>query len=341
MAVDPQATSTVYLGTGDGIDKTDDGGTAWRPADSGIVASGVLSTATDPRNANVVYAGTDSGFFRSGDGGRTWKALKLGVTGQAIAVDPANSALLLVSGSRGILVSTNSGRTWRTAAGSTVVPKSAARDGRQVTAIVFDPDHPSTVFAAAWGAGVIRSTDGGHTWHTTARRPAWISSIAGTVAVDPNGSRTLYGSTNGALIVSADGGSSWKWIFLPKIGAVAAVLAVDPSDPTTLYATIGDNSARPPHLAKSIDGGKHWRFLEWGTHDIAATALTIDPRHPDTMYAGTTFEGVLRTTDGGATWRTFNTGLVARAVTTVMLDRTGRTLYAGTDGAGLVRARLR
>ena len=58
------------------------------------------------------------------------------------------------------------------------------------------------------------------------------------------------------------------------------------------------------------------------------------------MYAATQFQGVLRTTDGGATWRSFNTGLAARAITTVTLDRTGTTLYAGTNGAGLVRIRL-
>ena len=336
IAVDPQAPSTLYLGTtSDGIVKTLDGGKTWRPADAGIVASEVLSTATDPRDARIVYAGTYRGLFRSGDRGRTWKALKLGVRVQAVAVDPANTAHLLASGSRGILISTNRGRTWAKAAGST---QDQAKAAGQVAAIVFDPRHPRTVFAAEWGAGVIRSSDGGITWHRTARRPAWI----GTIAVDPLGSGTLYGNFNGALLRSTDGGSSWKWLFFPTIGAVMGVLAIDPSDPQTLYASIGDASSRlrPPHLAKSTDGGKHWRFLKPGTHHIDATALAIDPRDPNTMYAATQFQGVLRTTDGGATWRPFNTALPARAITTVTLDRTGSTLYAGTNGAGLVRVRL-
>lgn len=174
-------------------------------------------------------------------------------------------------------------------------------------------------------------------------RPAWISSTAGTVAVDPHGSATLDGSTNGALLRSTDGGSSWKWIFLRKVGAVLGVLAIDPSDPQTLYASIGDASSRlrPAQLAKSIDGGKHWRSLKSGTHTIDATAVAIEPRDPNTMYAATRFQGVLRTTDGGATWRPFNAGLLARAINTVTLDRTGGTLYAGTNGAGVVQIRLR
>jgi photosystem II stability/assembly factor-like uncharacterized protein len=342
LAVDPQSPSTLYFGTENGIEKTVDGGKSWRPADSGIVASDVLSTAIDPRDTNVVYAGTESGFFRSRDGGHTWRMLRLGVNGQAIAVDPAQSTHLLASASRGILISTDSGRTWSRAAGSAVVTKAAGRHGSPVTAIAFDPHHPGTVFAAAWGAGVIRSTDRGRTWHTTARRPAWISSVGGTVAVDPQGSAILYGSTNGALIRSTDGGSSWKWIFLPRVGAILAVLAVDPSDPQTLYASIGDDSSRlqRPRLARSVDGGRHWRFFKLGVDGIDANALVIDPRNPSIMFAGTPFQGVLRTNDGGATWQPFNPGLVARAISTLNLDRTGSTLYAGTDGAGLARVRL-
>jgi photosystem II stability/assembly factor-like uncharacterized protein len=338
IAIDPQAPSTLYLGTTDGIAKTLDGGKTWRPADAGIVASDVLSTATDPRDEKVLYVGTYRGLFRSGDRGRTWKALKLGVSTQAIAVDPANSAHLLASGSRGILVSTNSGRTWSNAAGSTTdQARFSSRATGQVSAIVFDPHHPRTVFAAEWGAGVIRSSDGGLTWRQEARRPAWIS----TIAVDPLGSGTLYTNMNGGLLRSSDGGSSWKWHFFP-IGAVMGVLAIDPSDPQTLYASIGDASSRlrPPHLAVSVDGGKHWRFLKSGTHFIDATAVAIEPRVQNTIYAATRFQGVLRTTDGGATWRPFNTGLLARAISTLALDRSGTWLYAGTNGAGVVRVRL-
>ena len=298
----------------------------------------VLSTATDPHDARIVYAGTYRGLFRSGDRGRTWKTLKLGVSVRAIAVDPTNNAHLLASGSRGILRSTNNGRAWTKAAGSTTSRGSTRNGIDQVSGIVFDPGHPDTVFAAGWGDGVIRSSDGGISWHRTARRPAWI----GTIVVDPLGSGMLYGNFNGALLRSTDGGSSWEWLFT-HTGAVMGVLAIEPTDPQTLYATIGDASSRlrPPHLAKSSDGGKHWRFLKSGTHFIDATAVAVEPRDPNTMYAATHFQGVLQTTDGGATWQPFNTGLVARAISTVALDRTGTTLYAGTNGAGLVRVRLR
>ena len=340
VAIDPQAPATLYLAGTDVIVKTVDGGKSWRRADAGIVASSVISTAIDPHDDRIVYAGTYGGLYRSGDRGRTWQALRLGADVQAIAVDPTNPAHLLASGSRGIVASTNRGRTWSRTAGSTTGRiKVASKTGiGKVSAIVFDPHHPRTVFAAEWGAGVIKSTDGGHTWRQQAHRPAWIS----TISVDPLRPETLYTNFEGGLLSSTDGGSSWKWHFFP-IGALMAVLAIDPSDPQTLYASIGDASSRlrPSHLARSTDGGKHWRFLKAGTQYISATALAIQPRDPTTIYAATQFQGVLRTTDGGATWKPFNTGLQACAINTLALGPTGNTLYAGTDGAGMVRVRLR
>lgn len=337
ITVDPQSPSTIYAGETDGIAKTLDGGKTWRPADSGIIASDVLSIATDPRDARVVYAATDGGLVRSGDRGRTWETLEPGIDVEAVAIDPADSARVLAGGTDGILISTNRGRTWATAAGSTAGHRRNRGWGR-IGAIVFDPHHPRTVFAAEWGAGLIESTDGGASWHTTMHRPAWISSIA----IDPLGSGTVYSTMNGALLRS-DRGSAWNWRFFHGIGAVTGVLAIDPSDPQTLYAVFGDASSRldASHLAKSTDGGANWKYLRSGAHYISATAVTIDPREPSTIYAATQFQGVLRTTDGGTTWRPFDSGLVARAISTLALDRTGSTLYAGTDGAGIVRIRLR
>jgi photosystem II stability/assembly factor-like uncharacterized protein len=340
IAIDPRAPSTLYAGRGNTLVKTADGGTTWQPAGTGIVSSDVLSTATDPRNDRVVYAATDAGLIRSGNRGRAWATLRPGV-GQAIAVDPSNSAHLLASGPRGIVMSTDGGRTWSSAAGSvTGDAKRSHKDGwGQVSAIVFDPHHPRTVFAAEFGAGLITSTDGGRVWRQAANRPAWIS----TIVADPLGSGTLYTNFDGGLLRSPDEGSSWHWSFFHSVGALMGILAVDPTHPQTLYGLFGDSAKRtlPLHLAVSVDGGSHWRLMKEGRRHIDATALAIDPRDSNTMYAGLRFGGILRTTDGGATWRPFDTGLLARAITTLSFDRSGDTLYAGTDSVGVVEVRLR
>ena len=170
------------------------------------------------------------------------------------------------------------------------------------------------------------------------------------LATDPRDERVVYAGADGGLFRSGDRGHTWEPLMLGvSVQAVAVdpsnsahLPAIDPSDSQTLCASIGDASSRvrPSRLAVSVDGGKHWRFLKSGTHFIQSTALVIDPRDSRTLYAGTRFQGVLRTTDGGATWQPFDTGLLARAIGTLALDRSGAWLYAGTDGAGVEAVRL-
>ena len=37
-------------------------------------------------------------------------------------------------------------------------------------------------------------------------------------------------------------------------------------------------------------------------------SLAIDPTTPQTLYAGTSGDGVIKSTDGGTNWNAFNTG---------------------------------
>ena len=74
-------------------------------------------------------------------------------------------------------------------------------------------------------------------------------------------------------------------------------------------------------------------------HTIGVTSLVFDPTHPTTLYASGGWRGAFRSTDAGKSWRPFNAGLADHDVTTLALDATGRTLYAGTAGGGVVKLR--
>lgn len=71
------------------------------------------------------------------------------------------------------------------------------------------------------------------------------------------------------------------------------------------------------------------------------TAFAIDAAHPATLYAATDRRGVFRSTDSGKSWHPFNTGLTVVHVTALAIDATGRTLYAGTAGGGVVSLRTK
>ena len=68
------------------------------------------------------------------------------------------------------------------------------------------------------------------------------------------------------------------------------------------------------------------------------TSLVIDPAMPTTIYAGTGDRGLLKSSNGAATWTP--TGLASSAVTAVAIDSatTPATLYAGTSDVGVLKS---
>jgi hypothetical protein len=97
-------------------------------------------------------------------------------------------------------------------------------------------------------------------------------------------------------------------------------------------------------LLKSSDGGAHWASI-WGYNSGLQSDLNtvaVDPGNPATLYAGvgdagsyakpgSAGTGVIKSTDGGATWNA--TGLKDTAATLLVIDRADPSiLYAGTQG---------
>jgi len=126
-------------------------------------------------------------------------------------------------------------------------------------------------------------------------------------------------------------------------------LAVAPGRPAAMYAgTIWRG------IAKSVDGGASWRpsgpfpLLAGGAvpRPPDVMSLALDPAEPGTVYAGTNFGGVLKSVDGGASWRTANRGLAAIPYfrgrvfdPVVALLARPSALYAALSGMGVFVSR--
>lgn len=77
-------------------------------------------------------------------------------------------------------------------------------------------------------------------------------------------------------------------------------------------------------------GVKHWTAA--GPDGANVVTLVIDPVAPSNAFAGTIGSGVLKTTDGGASWAAANAGLPTANVLALAIDpATPSTLYASTD----------
>jgi photosystem II stability/assembly factor-like uncharacterized protein len=119
------------------------------------------------------------------------------------------------------------------------------------------------------------------------------------------------------------------------------------ADESISYDGAGSAKVYESRVFKSTDGGATWRAGgEVQTLQVPVAApgeipaqtafgsrVVIDPLDPDTLYAGAL--GVLKSTDGGTTWR--SAGLTRTPVSALAIDpEAPATLYAGTD-AGLFK----
>jgi len=95
VAVDPGASSTVYIATGHylwgeghgttpDVLRSDDSGVTWTSAGLGLPPGGALSLAVDPHVSGVLYAGTEAGVYRSRDGGLSWTPFSQQLAGMPI-----------------------------------------------------------------------------------------------------------------------------------------------------------------------------------------------------------------------------------------------------------------
>lgn len=90
-------------------------------------------------------------------------------------------------------------------------------------------------------------------------------------------------------------------------------------------------------LFRSQDGGRSWKRVRLSTRHphLDLLAIVADPNDPRTVYVATHEVGILKSADGGATWREANRGLGDLDVHGLAIDPTDpRTLYAAVRGKG-------
>ena len=96
-------------------------------------------------------------------------------------------------------------------------------------------------------------------------------------------------------------------------------------------------------LYQSSDEGKTWQQVKIPAELAAMDFMSFaqDPTNPKVLYVGTHNRGALRTTDGGATWESFSTGLGGLDVHALAADGYNATqpkrLYAWVVDKGLYR----
>ena len=195
--------------------------------------------------------------------------------------------------------------------------------GAPVVALAVTPGDSQVLYASA-GDGLFKSAGTG----STALRFEALTLVGFVfaVVVVPTDPPAVLAATENGIFRSADGGSTWQPIPV-EIGGQEVIaselqaLAVDPRDPTIVYAGAGltGDGGTSSGLFKSTDAGLSFEAADLGIESTVVSSIAIDPFNARTVYATSPQPsnlvstpqptGVLKSTDGGATWQVRNHGL--------------------------------
>jgi photosystem II stability/assembly factor-like uncharacterized protein len=289
------------------IQRSNDGGTTWEPADNQFLYGGGSAThqwfdgtqhpwefkrvwylQPSLTDQETVYAGVeDAALFRSDDGGMSWMEL---------------------SNLRNV-----KGHLWQPGAG-----------GMCLHTILLDPGNPNRVFVAISAAGAFRSDDKGQTWipinnglksDTELPDPkAEVGHCVHNLAMHPTRPDVIFMQKHWDVMRSDDAGEMWYEISGNLPSDFGFPIAVHAHEPDTIYVIPikSDSEHYPPdgklRVYRSRTGGNAWEALTDGLPqrhcyvNIYRSALAVDSLDPCGVYFGTTGGQVYASANSGDSW---------------------------------------
>ncbi|MBU1348464.1 hypothetical protein KJ781_00130 [Patescibacteria group bacterium] len=281
MAMDPQDSSSLYVGTAEhGLAYSLDGGDSWQRGKS-LNTGRINAIAVDSKNKCTVYAASANRIYKTETCGRDWATVfvdpRTDKSFTQLIVDWYNPTTLYAGTSEGdIFKSINAGVSWQAA---------TRIEGTPISAIVMDPRDSRLVYVGTQGDGIWLTKDGGNTWLQVKKQFGDEFRDARRVTrivLDPKTPDMLYVVSKYGIIVSQDQGETWKALSLTAPPGTITILAmaVDPTDSKKLVYT------SPTTITTSDDGGVTWTSKKLPTTRQGAFLLT-DPKDGGTLYLGT------------------------------------------------------
>lgn len=266
LATHPDEPLTLYLGSEQGLYRSDDGADHWSLVDSPLNGQQIWSIAIQPSDPPRMIAGTcPSRLFHSLNGGRSWSEVPAAIT--------------------------------------KTCPRIMAT---RVTSLLFDPDVAGSLWAGIEIDGVWRSQDGGKNWLKlgTGLSSQDIHSVE-VVGGDAR-ARHLLASTNNDLNLSTNGGETWQPLGAGKSlpHSYFRALARPYGKPGVVLAGNGDRPpGSTGTIARSTDGGRSWAAAKMpGPANSTIWNFATHPADPNLIYASSVSGEIYRSWDAGESW---------------------------------------
>ncbi len=255
-----------------------------------------------------------------------------GMSGRVASIDA------VVADPRTIYVGSATGGVWKSVDGGlTWKPVFDDQPASSIGAVAIFQPNPDIVWvgtgegnprnSAGVGNGIYKSVDGGRTWtHLGLERSEHIH----RVVLHPTNPDIAYLAAMGptwsdgeerGVFKTTDGGRTWQRVLYVDQRTGAADLVMDPSNPNKLFAAMWEHRRWPwffesggpgSGLYVTYDGGENWTRLTEADGlppgELGRIGLAVAHNEPTVVYAlvEATQSALLRSDDGGHSWRTVN-----------------------------------
>jgi photosystem II stability/assembly factor-like uncharacterized protein len=279
--------STLEVGGGSAIYRSDDAGAGWIFLLPAPGAERFTKVQTDPRVPGRLFAcgrhealaGPTMQLYRSGDAGAHWTVPQEAFLSPSceIAFDALDPETVYVSYENTLTL-------WRSRDGGETFSGFASPFRGALLASAADG-----MLLAASGTVVFVSGNRGQTWSSAKRTP--VECPIRAIAADPANANLWYVGSGQALFPCGevartdDGGDTWT--HAAATGGPIFGLATDPAQPGLFYVATGrtEPSVAPGRVLATRDGGDTWIDLG-GPKTDGLTALAV-PENAGRIYAAT------------------------------------------------------
>lgn len=289
IASHPSTAGELLVATGDSSGGSDNrlwrgtgGGSAWTevPCPAGCPwENRPFEDLAFAGAGGVVWGVNILGAARSDDFGATWTSTGGPSGGQRLATNPAASDEIYVAGRVGLAYTTDNGASWTEVLGG--FAGNALLHPAESTVVVYNPFNTALQLAGSSSNGVYRRT---------------------STAID-------------SFQAGVDGFNA------------ANIRAVDTTLGDRVHAAIGDAFSPTFSNFRSTNNGLTWNQANGGLEADSLRSIAVDPNDISVVYAGGLFApkldalgtpvgangGVYKSSDGGVTWSTIDTGIPAPA----------------------------
>ena len=200
---------------------------------------------------------------------------------------------------------------------------------------------PTTMLYVSGDKGVATLKKNGGDWKLDSHGlQDWAVPKVGVAAAKPE--RVFAGTRGDGVWLSEDAGKKWTKPCYGKRGpGKVRCVAVHPRDLDTIYA-----GCEPIDIYVSFDAAKNWTRLDAArnTPGVAefgyplanvephVREITFDPSNPDIFYAALQVGFILKSTDGGKTWRLLDKGLDADVHAIAIDPHNSKRIFIASGG---------